>query len=181
MLSASLNKPFRPFLLNPMYLLMCECNPDQLISHFSYNRKYNVLSASLNKPFRPFLLNPTYLPMCVCSPDQLISYFSYNRKYNVLSASLNKPFRPSPDRNRAVRSTKASYSKSSHQPDLVSNSLQTTATEITRLESLCESRTKELNYVKMQLKSNTQAFDAMSCLVRYLTEEVSVTWNGLHH
>ncbi|XP_041357464.1 uncharacterized protein LOC121374428 [Gigantopelta aegis] len=79
---------------------------------------------------------------------------------------------PPPDRNRAVRSTKSTYLKSSHQPDLVSNSLQPSSNEISRLESLCESRTKELNYVKMQLKSNTQAFDAMSCLVRYLTEEL---------
>lgn len=47
------------------------------------------------------------------------------------------------------------------------------AEEISRLEALCESRTKELTFLKMQLKSSVTAFDAMSALVNYLTQEVS--------
>ncbi|KAK3099678.1 hypothetical protein FSP39_007927, partial [Pinctada imbricata] len=45
--------------------------------------------------------------------------------------------------------------------------------EITRLEALCEGRTKELNYAKIQMKSNLQAFDAMSVLVNYLANDLN--------
>ncbi|XP_064607687.1 uncharacterized protein LOC135472223 isoform X2 [Liolophura sinensis] len=46
------------------------------------------------------------------------------------------------------------------------------AEEISRLEALCESRTKELTLLKMQLKSSVTAFDAMTALVNYLTQEL---------
>ena len=45
--------------------------------------------------------------------------------------------------------------------------------EITRLEVLCESRTKELKYAKMQLRQSAAGFQAMSVLVNYLTHDVS--------
>ncbi len=61
------------------------------------------------------------------------------------------------------------------QPDVVSNSLTkaNAAAEIARLEALCEARTKELNYTRIQLKAGVSAFDGMAVLVRYLTEQVS--------
>ena len=46
--------------------------------------------------------------------------------------------------------------------------------EITRLEALCEARTKELNYTKMQLKARITSFEAMTTLVKYMSEEVSL-------
>lgn len=46
--------------------------------------------------------------------------------------------------------------------------------EISRLEALCEARTKDLNYTKLQLKSSLAAFDAMAILVNYLANEVSI-------
>ena len=62
------------------------------------------------------------------------------------------------------------------QPDVVSNSLTkaNAAAEIARLEALCEARTKELNFTRIQLKAGVSAFDGMAVLVRYLTEQVSL-------
>ena len=67
--------------------------------------------------------------------------------------------------------------KRANQPDLVTNSVPNAKAvqEVARLEALCESRTKELTYAKMQLKQGLQGFDAMAALVRYLTEQVSNT------
>lgn len=45
--------------------------------------------------------------------------------------------------------------------------------EITRLEGLCEARTKELKVTKLRMKQNLKAFDAMSALVKYLSHDVS--------
>ncbi|ESO93687.1 hypothetical protein LOTGIDRAFT_228499 [Lottia gigantea] len=82
------------------------------------------------------------------------------------------------NRNRALNSTptrSSGYGKSSssQQPDIVSNSIKSNRSqEVTRLESLCETRTKELNLVKIELKSTEKALDALACLIRYLTEEL---------
>ena len=63
--------------------------------------------------------------------------------------------------------------KNAHQPDLVTNSIAPNAAkEISRLEALCESRTKELKFLQMQLKEGVAGFDAMSVLVNYLVQEV---------
>lgn len=48
------------------------------------------------------------------------------------------------------------------------------AEEIARLEALCETRTKQLNIARMQLKASASGFDAMTVLVKYLTEEVGL-------
>ncbi|XP_078602522.1 uncharacterized protein LOC144876753 isoform X12 [Branchiostoma floridae x Branchiostoma japonicum] len=61
------------------------------------------------------------------------------------------------------------------QPDLVASNSVTpskSSKEISRLEALCEARTKELNITKMQLKEGMTGFDAMAVLVKYLTEEM---------
>ena len=47
-----------------------------------------------------------------------------------------------------------------------------TTEEISRLEALCETRTKELNYAKIQLKQGAAGFQAMTVLVQYLSHEV---------
>ena len=63
--------------------------------------------------------------------------------------------------------------KSGHPPDVVSTSARgSRAQEVARLESLCEARTKELNVAKMQLKAGLQAFDAVTCLLNYCTNQV---------
>ena len=61
-------------------------------------------------------------------------------------------------------------------PDVVSLSARgSRAQEVARLESLCEARTKELNLANMQLKAGLQAFDAVTCLLNYCTNQVSVS------
>ncbi|XP_036367490.1 uncharacterized protein LOC115222505 isoform X3 [Octopus sinensis] len=49
--------------------------------------------------------------------------------------------------------------------------------EITRLEGLCESRTKDLHITKLQLKETLKGFDAMSVLVNYLAFELDAFTN----
>ncbi|XP_060606772.1 CAP-Gly domain-containing linker protein 1-like isoform X2 [Ruditapes philippinarum] len=44
--------------------------------------------------------------------------------------------------------------------------------EVQRLEALCESRTKQLNMVKLQLQTSNLAFDGMSCIVNYLAHDL---------
>ena len=84
------------------------------------------------------------------------------------------------NRNKTSKSTSASSSlkrSTSNQPDVVTNSVAPTsgaAEEIARLEALCETRTKQLNIARMQLRASAQGFDAMTVLVRYLNEEVSL-------
>ena len=65
--------------------------------------------------------------------------------------------------------------KRSNQPDVVTNSVSSpdTAEEISRLEALCETRTKQLNIARMQLRTGVTGFEAMTVLVNYLTHEVS--------
>ncbi|XP_071950599.1 uncharacterized protein [Antedon mediterranea] len=65
---------------------------------------------------------------------------------------------------------------SSTPPDLLSSSIanETAAEEIKRLEALCESRTKELNLTKMQLKNGLTGFDALAILLQHLTNDMDV-------
>ena len=85
---------------------------------------------------------------------------------------------PDQNRNKAPRTSAAggvSALKRPHQPDLVTNSIGNAhaAQEISRLEALCESRTKELNLVKLQLRQGAVGMEATLVLVKYLTQEVS--------
>lgn len=76
------------------------------------------------------------------------------------------------DQNRNKTKTKNNQKSANQQADVISlHSKQ----EVTRLEALCETRTKELNYAKLQMKSNLQAFDAMTVMVQYLSEDVGTT------
>lgn len=73
------------------------------------------------------------------------------------------------DQNRNKTKTKNNQKSANQQADVISlHSKQ----EVTRLEALCETRTKELNYARLQMKSNLQAFDAMTVMVQYLSEDV---------
>lgn len=77
-----------------------------------------------------------------------------------------------PDQNRNKTKTKNNQKSANQQADVISlHSKQ----EVTRLEALCETRTKELNYARLQMKSNLQAFDAMTVMVQYLSEDVGTT------
>ncbi|KAK7096765.1 hypothetical protein V1264_003830 [Littorina saxatilis] len=79
---------------------------------------------------------------------------------------------PPPNSSR-LRSKLGGGLKSGQPPDVVSTSARgTRAQEIARLESLCEGRTKELNYTKMQLKAGLEAFDAVTCLLNYTTNQL---------
>lgn len=76
------------------------------------------------------------------------------------------------DQNRNKTKTKNNQKSANQQADVISlNNKQ----EVTRLEALCETRTKELNYARLQMKSNLQAFDAMTVMVQYLSEDVGST------
>ncbi|XP_022235616.1 uncharacterized protein LOC106475897 [Limulus polyphemus] len=48
--------------------------------------------------------------------------------------------------------------------------------EIQRLGALCETRTKELNWLKLQLKHTTLGFDSFTVLIKYLTDDVSLIY-----
>lgn len=76
------------------------------------------------------------------------------------------------DQNRNKTKTKNNQKSANQQADVISlNNKQ----EVTRLEALCETRTKELNYARLQMKSNLQAFDVMTVMVQYLSEDVGST------
>ncbi|XP_076318842.1 uncharacterized protein LOC143229869 [Tachypleus tridentatus] len=49
--------------------------------------------------------------------------------------------------------------------------------EIQRLATLCEARTKELGWLKLQLKRVTLGFDSFSVLIKYLTNELDAFSN----
>lgn len=78
------------------------------------------------------------------------------------------------DQNRNKTKTKNNQKSANQQADVISlHSKQ----EVTRLEALCETRTKELNYARLQMKSNLQAFDAMTVMVQYLSEDLDAFSN----
>lgn len=76
------------------------------------------------------------------------------------------------DQNRNKTKTKNNQKSANQQADVISHHSKQ---EVTRLEALCETRTKELNYARLQMKSNLQAFDAMTVMVQYLSEDVGTT------
>ena len=59
-------------------------------------------------------------------------------------------------------------------PDVVTNAISqaSVSKEVTRLEALCEGRTKELNKIKIELRKRNRGFEAMAVLIKYFTEEV---------
>ena len=73
-----------------------------------------------------------------------------------------------PNRTKLTK-TKGHINTASTQSDISSPSI---LSEISRLEALCEARTKELNLTKLKLKTNLQGFDAMSVLVQYLSHQL---------
>ncbi|XP_060078884.1 microtubule-associated tumor suppressor 1 homolog [Ylistrum balloti] len=87
-------------------------------------------------------------------------------KQEVVTKSSTSQKQNDQNRNKTSK-TKAHQKSSPSQPDPVQ-----TKQEISRLEALCEARTKELNFAKLQMKSNLQAFDAMATLVNYLSHDL---------
>ncbi|XP_055958624.1 restin homolog isoform X3 [Patella vulgata] len=121
------------------------------------------------------------IPPVVRTPKKVLPKVNEKsiKKDNSRKPSLIKtPKASNQNRNRTLQNTpgrSAGYGKptTKEQSGSVSNSFRSTSSkEVTRLESLCEVRTKELNMVKIELKSTTQALDAMTCLIKYLTQEL---------
>ncbi|XP_033744312.1 uncharacterized protein LOC117330198 [Pecten maximus] len=84
------------------------------------------------------------------------------------SCDSSNKFPDDEDQNRNKTSKTKNHQKTLPiQPDPVH-----TKQEVARLEALCEARTKELNFAKLQMKSNLQAFDAMAALVNYLSHDL---------
>lgn len=74
------------------------------------------------------------------------------------------------NKNKTKSTPKPSQQKPEPEPKLT---LSHAKEEIVRLEALCESRTKELNLAKIDMKSCLSGFDAMAALVNYLSHDVS--------
>ena len=64
--------------------------------------------------------------------------------------------------------------KQSLQPDVVSNSIfdEQASNEISRLETLCATKVKELAVVRTELQERTRWFDAMTIVVKYFVAQV---------
>lgn len=79
--------------------------------------------------------------------------------------------------NSAVASAKITDAKLARKPGMVTSGDAAQAdakwtNEIKRLEALCESRTKELNMLKLQLKQTLLAFDSIAVAFKYLSDNV---------
>ena len=98
-----------------------------------------------------------------CIPDDHIFAFT-DQNRNKTTTSTGKP----------GSGTSSLSKRAANQPDIVRGSVPNAKAlqEVSRLEALCESRTKELQYARMRLNHGLQGFDAMAVLVRYLTEQV---------
>lgn len=75
------------------------------------------------------------------------------------------------NRNKTSKSKKESKEKIKA-PETVLADVHTK--EVQRLEALCESRTKQLNMIRLQLQSSNVAFDGMASVVNYLANDVSM-------
>jgi len=64
--------------------------------------------------------------------------------------------------------------KQSPQPDVVSNSIadEHTSCEISRLEALCDTKTRHLSAVSAALCERTRWFEAMTIVVQYIVRQV---------
>ncbi|XP_062603207.1 uncharacterized protein LOC134264979 isoform X2 [Saccostrea cucullata] len=101
------------------------------------------------------------------------------KKDSKKSKGDNKPKSPPStkkinNQNRNKTKTKNNQKPANQQSDAISLHNKQ---EVTRLEALCESRTKELNYARLQMKSNLQAFDAMTVMVQYLSQDLDAFSN----
>ncbi|KAL3880072.1 hypothetical protein ACJMK2_032343 [Sinanodonta woodiana] len=94
-------------------------------------------------------------------------------KKKVLADSKSRKSSIPPPVNYQNRNKKEGKNKSSNKSDLGTADIKELHNkEIQRLEALCESRTKQLNMMKLQLQSSNTAFDAMSVLVGYLSHDL---------
>ncbi|XP_071786432.1 uncharacterized protein [Asterias amurensis] len=82
-----------------------------------------------------------------------------------------------PSVGKEADATKSAKGRSSPSPTSDHGLLVKANADVKRLEALCEGRTKELNMVKMNLKSGLQGFEAMTILVQYLTQKLDAFAN----
>jgi hypothetical protein len=82
--------------------------------------------------------------------------------------------------NTALASALAATLSSTSSPSSTTNTIKTSKTEsklskeIKRLEALCESRTKELSMLKINLRDTLISFDAVVAAFNYLANDVSI-------
>ncbi|XP_021371243.1 microtubule-associated tumor suppressor 1 homolog isoform X2 [Mizuhopecten yessoensis] len=116
-------------------------------------------------------LSPTDAP-----PTTKATNNTTNKKTGSSSRTINKPQVPNksstPQKQTDQSRNKSSKSKTLQKPLPTQPDPAHTKQEIARLEALCEARTKELNFAKLQMRSNLQAFDAMAALVNYLSHDL---------
>ncbi|RUS77609.1 hypothetical protein EGW08_014630 [Elysia chlorotica] len=91
-------------------------------------------------------------------------------KSNALPNNISKKPRANGSINKSLSGTPGRGGTPSAAPTIGSMAAQ--RAEIVRLESLCESRTKELTLAKIQYKDTTRAFDAMAVLLNYCSAEL---------
>ncbi|XP_022079440.1 CAP-Gly domain-containing linker protein 1-like isoform X3 [Acanthaster planci] len=77
-----------------------------------------------------------------------------------------------PSVGKEAETTKSTKGRSSPSPapSVDPEILAKAQADVKRLEALCESRTKELNLVKLSLRNGLQGLEAMTILVQYLTQ-----------
>ena len=114
-----------------------------------------------------FCVNISYL----CSSN--FTETCYNFKYNIQRSCFQ--YQCLFDFCLEADATKSAKGRSSPSPTSDHGLLVKANADVKRLEALCEGRTKELNMVKMNLKSGLQGFEAMTILVQYLTQKVGLT------
>jgi hypothetical protein len=71
--------------------------------------------------------------------------------------------------------------KQSPRPDIVSNSVidENSASEIARLEVLCEAKTKEVTALRNELCERVRWFEAMAVVVSYFVSKVGFSGCGV--
>jgi hypothetical protein len=95
-------------------------------------------------------------------------------------ASVNNPL----SINTALASALAATLSSTSSPSSTTNTIKTSknesklSKEIKRLEALCESRTKELSMLKINLRDALISFDAVAAAFNYLANDVKKTNNN---
>ncbi|XP_076331213.1 uncharacterized protein LOC143236684 [Tachypleus tridentatus] len=141
----------------------------QNISSGCYHQDKVLLERKIDESFKPSLIS-TNLDQHFIS-TQLAKQFS--DVSNVTFSQLEKLMLQWIQQNEKFLLTreKTSVEKGRQTTDHRKN--QEYVQEIQRLGALCETRTKELNLLKMQLKHAILGFDSFCVIVKYLTEELA--------
>lgn len=101
--------------------------------------------------------------------DGILTNSTLNQKPKLSAPTLNLPSTP-------LQSTKKqnllTNTSTNNKKPAVDDSCKLNK-QIKRLEELCETRTKELNLLRLKLKDTLTAFDGITCAYQYVTNTVS--------